>query len=36
MEASVLRRLEEIAGVYAMQAHPVNEDSLVTGASVDG
>jgi hypothetical protein len=32
----VFARLNEIAGVYAMQAAPVNDETLVTGASVDG
>lgn len=36
LEASVFKRLEEIAGVYAMQGMPVNDESLVTGASIDG
>lgn len=36
MEASVMARVGEIAGVYAMQGQPINTESLITGASVDG
>jgi len=36
MEVEVFRRIEEIAGVYAMQGMPVNDETLQTGASVDG
>ena len=36
MEAEVFRRIEEIASVYAMQGAPVNGETLITGASVDG
>lgn len=36
LEASVLARIGEIAGVYAMQGMPANDETLVTGASFDG
>lgn len=36
LEVSVKGRLEEIATVYAMQSAPADDESLVTGASVDG
>jgi hypothetical protein len=35
LEASVMQRIGEIAGVYAMQGMPVHDETLVTGASVD-
>ena len=36
MELEVFRRIEEIAVVYAMQSTPANDETLITGASVDG
>jgi len=35
LEASVFARLDEIAGVYAMQDQPAYSEQLMTGASVD-